>query len=227
MEKIRAFIAIELPEEVKAQLRKLQEKLKVGKEEAVKWAEPEGIHLTLKFLGNITREKIEELSRTISPVVREVRPFTLQPEGLGAFPNLRTPRVVWVGVSGDLEVLLALQEQLEQALSKLGFKREKGFSPHLTLGRVREKAPHRIRELLGREIGELEVPEMAHFRVTNISLMRSTLTPSGALYTRLSSFALANRGLDDYTKNRVQFNQVPKDPSRGNSNFGGGGLWSN
>ncbi len=227
MEKIRAFIAIELPEEVKVQLRQLQERLKVGKEEAVKWVEPEGIHLTLKFLGNVAWEKVEEISRAASYVAGKVRPFVLWPEGLGAFPNLRIPRVVWVGVSGDLEVLLALQKQLEQVLSKLGFEKEKAFSPHLTLGRVREKAPHRIRELLGSEISELEVPEMTHFKVTSLSLMRSMLTPGGARYTRLSSLALANQGLDDYTKNRVQFNQVPKDPSKGNSNFGGGGLWSN
>ena len=207
MEKIRAFIAIELPQEIKVQLRELQQRLKVGKEEAVKWVEPEAIHLTLKFLGNITWKKVEEISQAVSPVVKEVRPFALRPEGLGAFPNLRAPRVVWVGVGGDLEVLLTLQGRVDQALSLLGFEREKGFSPHLTLGRVREKAPPRIRELLGRELGELEVPGMTSFQVASVSLMRSTLTPSGAIYSRLASFALANRGLDDYTKNRVEPNR--------------------
>lgn len=207
MEKIRAFLAIELPEDVKAQLRELQQRLKVGKEEAVKWVEPEGIHLTLKFLGNITWKQVEEISRAVSPVAKEIRPFALRPEGLGAFPNLRAPRVVWVGVGGELEPLLTLQGKIDRALSPLGFEREKEFSPHLTLGRVREKAPSRIRELLGRELGELEVPRMASFQVAGVSLMRSTLTPGGAIYRQLASFALANRGLDDYTKNRTQFNQ--------------------
>jgi len=209
VEKIRAFIAIELPEDVKVQLRQLQERVRMGKEEAVKWVEPQGIHLTLKFLGNITREKAKEIARAIPSVVREVRPFALWPEGLGAFPNLRTPRVVWVGVGGELETLLTLQGRVDQALSPLGFEKEKGFFPHLTLGRVREKAPHHVRELLGKEIGELRVPELTSFEVTSVSLIRSTLTPSGALYKQLASFALANQDLDDYTKNRVQFNQGP------------------
>ncbi len=202
MEKIRAFIAIELPEELKVSLTKLQNKLRTGKEEAVKWVDPKGLHLTLKFLGSIPSQMVSEISQAISPVVRELRPFTLQIHGLGAFPSLKAPRVVWVGTGGDLQALLILQKRVDQALSPLGFETEKAFSPHLTLGRVREKAPFRTRELLGQEINQLEVPKMPSLRVESLSLMRSTLTPSGAVYSRLASFALANQALDEYTKNR-------------------------
>lgn len=199
MEKIRAFIAIELPKELKVSLGRVQDKLRPGREETVKWVEPERVHLTLKFLGDIFQEKVDEISQAVSPAVEEVKPFTLKPRGLGAFPSLKAPRVVWVGIGGDLQDLLTLQQKVEQALSPLSSASEKAFSPHLTLGRVREKASFRSRKLLGQEIAKLEVPEMSSFQVESISLMRSTLTSTGAVYTRLAHFPLADRGIKEYT----------------------------
>ena len=191
MEQIRAFIAIELSEELKANLAQIQEKLKSGPESVVKWVDPEAIHLTLKFLGNISRDKVSEITKAIAEAARAVAPFHLEVAGLGAFPNLVTPKVAWVGLSGDLESLSRLQKAIDRALVPLGFAPEdRAFSPHLTLGRVRDQATAEERRKLGNRISSLEVQGRHSLYVDKIVLMRSELTSKGAIYSRLSSVRL-------------------------------------
>lgn len=188
MEPIRAFIAIELPNHVKDELSLIIKRLKPGHEIAVKWVDSNAIHLTLKFLGNVYPERIVDITRAVERVTGRSRPFTLELDKLGAFPNLKSPRVAWVGVGGDVPRVIKLQQEIDRALISLGFTPEKrSFSPHLTLGRVREKSTHAERDHLGRTITSLEVSEKHTFTVERVSLMKSTLTRNGAIYECLAS----------------------------------------
>jgi 2'-5' RNA ligase len=188
IEQIRAFVAIELPGEIKSDLAQLLDRIKPGQERAVKWVDPDSIHLTLKFLGNIPAEKVPDIARAIGEASAEAKPFTLELQGLGAFPNLRSPRVVWVGVRGDVGLIVHLQKRIDQALIHLGFHAEhREFSPHLTLGRVRDKATNQERRSLGESMGSIKLESSPPFLVDEVCLMRSTLTSAGAIYNRLAS----------------------------------------
>ncbi|MGB2855624.1 MAG: RNA 2',3'-cyclic phosphodiesterase [Dehalococcoidia bacterium] len=191
MESVRAFIAIELPGSVKSALSQLQDNLKRSEHTSVKWVDTGSIHLTLKFLGNIATETIPELTKVLSEAARGITPFHLELGEMGVFPNLRAPRVVWVGLRGETATLSVLQENIESALITLGFPPEnRAFSPHLTLGRVREKASPGERRSLGQAVASSKVASMEPFPVDSLSLMRSTLTREGAVYSRLYSVAL-------------------------------------
>ncbi len=194
MEQIRTFIAIELPDEVRAGLAGIQEELK-RRGEGVKWVRPEGIHLTLKFLGNVPADRIEEIIRAVREACVGFSPFQLSFAGLGCFPNLRRPRVIWVGVEGETETLARLQKAIEDNLDALGFPREKrGFSPHLTLGRVRREVGSGERRRLGQLIEATATDQLGEMVVESISVMRSDLKPTGAVYTRLAVVKLEGKG---------------------------------
>ena len=190
MEKIRAFIAIELPEAVKTALASAQSRLRAERHSYVKWVDPGGVHLTLKFLGNIDAEKVSPITAAIARAAQGVAPFRLELGETGAFPNQRRPRVIWVAVTGDVERLASLQRGIDQLLIPLGFVPEsRPFSPHLTLGRLKERASTAERQKIGESIATVK-PEAVPFQANEISLMRSTLTPSGAIYSRISSVPL-------------------------------------
>ena len=191
MEKIRAFIAIELPDPVKDSLSSLEDRLRPAEHPFVKWVGPKGIHLTLKFLGNIATDQVPRIIEAITSASQGLSPLKLQIGGLGAFPNLQRPRVIWVAVTGEVDPLIALQRDIDQALVPLGFAIEKRpFSPHLTLGRLRERASPGERKSIGELVMATESEGGPSMEVTQISLMRSTLTPSGAIYNRLASIEL-------------------------------------
>jgi len=191
VETVRCFIAIELPEEVKAGLRDIQAKLKSGGSAPVKWVDPYSVHLTLKFLGGVDAAKISPIAAAMDEAARGIAPFSLKVEGLGAFPNLRRVQVVWVGVSGEVDRLADLQQRLENNLAQLGFAPEnRRFTPHLTLARVRDRASLAEREGLGQLIAGTEFGAASSFPVKEVSLMKSQLTREGALYSRLSAAAL-------------------------------------
>jgi 2'-5' RNA ligase len=190
-EQIRSFIAIELPEEVRRGLAKLRSELERTEHRFVKWVDPDSIHLTLKFLGNIPFKQVAEVSKAIEEAAQGIPPFHLEISGLGAFPNLKQPRVLWVGIGGEIDTLLRLQQNIDSALASLGFaKEERPFMPHLTLARVRQGASPMER----RNFGELAMS--ASFEASYpidakaVSLMRSQLTPEGAIYTCLSMVGL-------------------------------------
>ena len=190
MDQIRAFIAVELPDAVRAALSTVQGRLGVRQHPYVKWVDPGGIHLTLKFLGNIDAGKVSPIAEAIARAAQGVSPFRLQLGGLGAFPNPRRPNVIWVAVTGDVERLASLQRGIDHSLVPLGFSPEsRPFAPHLTLGRLRERASGGERQEIGESLMTVK-PEEAPFQAGEISLMRSTLTPSGAIYSRLSSIPL-------------------------------------
>jgi 2'-5' RNA ligase len=190
MEQLRCFIAVELPEEVKAALSRLQGQLKPG-QFPVKWVNPYSIHLTLKFLGNVDAGMTSQLTGAIAEAAQGVSPFNLEIRELGVFPNLRRVQVVWVGVSGEVEKLLQLQKGIESSLAKLGFAPEsRAFTPHLTLGRVRERASADERQKLGELISGTRFEAENAFPVNAISLIRSQLTREGAIYSQISSVEL-------------------------------------
>lgn len=191
MELIRAFVAVELPLDITANLARAQERLKPAGDGFVKWVRPEGIHLTLKFLGNVAAPKIDEIGLALGEVASRVAPFVLHIERPGVFPNWRQPRVAWVGLGGEVDRLLELQRQVDQALANLGFPPEaRPFSPHLTLGRLKEGTSSGQRQQFGESVAQMEVEALVRFSVQAISLMRSQLNPAGAIYSRLASALL-------------------------------------
>ena len=190
-EQIRSFIAIELPEEAKKGLARLRKELERDEQRFVKWVAPGGIHLTLKFLGNIPSMRVAEITEAIQKATQGISPFHLEISGLGAFPNLRQVRVFWVGIGGEVDKLSQLQQNIDSALAPLGFaKEERPFMPHLTLARIRERTSPPERRSFGDLVGSTIFEDKYHIEVGAISLMRSQLTPAGALYTHLSAVGL-------------------------------------
>ena len=191
MERIRSFIAIELPPQIRAELSSLEEKLRAGQHPFVKWVDPEGIHLTLKFLGGIPSTTVPEIIEAMTRTAQPASPFSLQLGGLGVFPNWQRPQVVWVGMGGDIDKLAGLHRDLETALSSLGFASEsRRFRAHLTLGRLRERALPKDRQKFGEWVTSIKFETSLSFEVNALSLMKSQLTPSGAIYTQLASVEL-------------------------------------
>ena len=190
MEQIRTFIAIGLPDKVKKELANIESVLKSGNTTPVKWVDPDSIHLTLKFLGDIDADRISEVLDYLREASTDISPFTLKIEGLGVFPNPKRTQIVWAGLDGDMSELGRLQQNIETGMDKLGFKREnRKFSPHLTLGRVRNQATPAERERLGTVV--TGTPFSTGFiNVDSINLMKSRLTRQGAIYTRLDSISL-------------------------------------
>jgi 2'-5' RNA ligase len=191
MEQVRCFIAVELPDEVKTGLDQLQAQIKSGRQTSVKWVNPYGVHLTLKFLGNVASDRIDPITAAMEEASQGVSPFQLEVKDLGVFPNLRRVQVVWVGVGGEVDKLAKLQQRLESNLAGLGFAPERRrFTPHLTLARLRDRASLEEREGLGKLIASTKFEAAYTFPVDAVSLMRSQLTREGAIYSRIGSVEL-------------------------------------
>jgi len=184
--KMRTFIAVPLPKSCHEMLDELQQNLRLLRAD-LRLVAISSIHLTLKFLGEIEPKLLPDLAEALTESVRPVPTLSLCLRGLGGFPNLRNPRVIWCGVEGDTDRLAQLQLKVENACCDLGFKREeRPFRPHLTLARVISK-----RNLQGlvdyiRIGSELE----REFSVDHINVYRSTLTPRGAIYDILETISL-------------------------------------
>ena len=159
--------------------------------DGIQWANPDGLHLTLKFLGNIRASAIAPLLECLHAVAREATPFALQLEGLGIFPNRRKPRVLWAGVNGDLDALSRLQQVSEASINALGHPPEqRPFRPHITLGRPRRSVSDAQLSRIGQVVLTLSPPRPVPWLVDSIEVMQSELHPSGARYTILGSAPL-------------------------------------
>ena len=184
---MRLFVAVELPEEIKTEIGKTVTELK-KLEAGVKWVEEKNIHLTLKFLGEVKDNDIERLKSLVKDVLADTKLFEMSLEGFGAFPEGKTPRVIWVGVEKGKEELKKTADSLEEILSKSGFrKEEREFLSHITIGRVKEK----------RNIGELKkaIEEKKHAKfgkslVGHITIMKSKLSPKGPIYEAIEKIKL-------------------------------------
>ena len=185
---IRTFIAVEIPDKIISSIAKVQEDIKTFGFK-IRWVRPERIHLTLKFLGDIEAADTENVGRAVCEAATGVTPLSLQAKGLGVFPGIRRPRVVWAGITGQLETLRWLQETLDENLAGIGFPREKRpFKGHLTLGRIQKKIdPKTLIEALDK-FGNFETEA---FTADRVVLFKSELKASGAVYTKLMSTPLA------------------------------------
>jgi RNA 2',3'-cyclic 3'-phosphodiesterase len=187
---IRAFLAIEPPEDILQAMSRLQEKLKREISGRISWTTPQGQHLTLKFFGYITAEDIKDICAAVENRLASGSSLNLKIEKIGVFPDTRRPRVLWCGVTGDMEKLSALQRQLDNDFVNIGFPREdRPFRAHLTLGRIKEP-----RGLTG--ISEALTKHNAftagEFNCKELILFQSKLSPQGAVYSRLAEFALGS-----------------------------------
>jgi 2'-5' RNA ligase len=177
-QKIRLFIAINLPEAVKSVL--LETVAQMGQrlpDKAVRWVKPEQMHLTLRFLGDTAVSQLPDLQNQLTQLTRRHSSFRVHLNGMGAFPNRKRPRVVWAGLDGDLARLQKMQAALEDHIVALGWSREKRpFSPHITLGRVKDaRAAQALNWAV--DLAKME------FEVTGVQLVQSELRPFGAVYT--------------------------------------------
>jgi 2'-5' RNA ligase len=191
-EQVRAFIAIELPHPIKDALAGLVEELRGARVSALRPVAPSGIHLTLKFLGNLPGPKVPLIVEAVSQAVRERRPFTLRLGDVGVFPSRSRTRVLWVGVEDDEGTLLALHERVETALDGMGFARERRkFSPHLTLARVRDRATASERSRAAEALfAARDTGAGLPIEVASVRLMRSILSPQGAVHECLATIPL-------------------------------------
>ncbi|MBC7330145.1 RNA 2',3'-cyclic phosphodiesterase [bacterium] len=176
-QKIRCFIAVLLSEEVKEKAVEIQNRLRKANAD-VKWVERENLHITLRFLGEIEEAKVERVKRLMEDVAGRFSPQRLVFKGVGAFPDLKRPRVIWIGGEGDS--LSKIAEDLETGIREIGIPPEKPFSFHLTLGRVRSpRNLGQLTKLMG-EVGDVHIGEMMAEKMT---LMRSILLPQGPQYS--------------------------------------------
>jgi 2'-5' RNA ligase len=187
MTTLRTFIAIELDRELKDQLRRVQDQLRAqGVTRGVRWVQPDGIHLTLKFLGDTPMDQVEEVKAALSRAAAKVDPFSFSVSGLGCFPNVRQPRVVWVGLLEPTGTLVRLRDGVEAEVAPLGFPTEnRPFSPHLTLGRVqRDSSKSEVRKI-GEVVAASAIGTVGEMTARSVCLIRSDLRPSGAVYSTL------------------------------------------
>jgi len=186
MSVIRAFIAIDLPDDVRAHISRVAHTLRQQLQDyPIRWVPPQNIHLTLKFLGDVSEHNLHTLTHLLAGEIKTHRPFEFSIGTLGAFPELRRPRVIWIGVEAPDE-LLALQRGINHTMAKLGYQRERRpYQPHLTLGRVSRNASSSEVRAIGRILQETPVGFLGSARATEVHLYRSDLQPQGAVYSRL------------------------------------------
>ena len=190
---LRLFIAVPLPPPLKEEIGKVLDRLRRGAG-GVRWVRPDNVHITLKFLGNVSEGRVEEVAQAMRRAAEGHAPFEIEIRGAGGFPTDRSPRVLWIGIGDERGGLFELHRDLQKELSPLGFPTEdREFRPHLTLGRVKADKDKRrvsllLEEIKGREFGRMEVKELV--------LYESRLKPSGAEYHDLERAAL--RGSDPH-----------------------------
>jgi RNA 2',3'-cyclic 3'-phosphodiesterase len=185
---IRAFLAIDPPEDILQAMSRLQEKLKREIGGRISWTKPQGQHLTLKFFGDISKEDVNNICSAVQKRVVSEPKLNLKIEKLGVFPDAHRPRVIWCGVAGDTVKLSIIQKQLDNDFANIGFPAEdRSFRAHLTLGRIKDShGLTGISEVLTK-YGAFAAGE---FSCTELILFQSRLTPQGAVYTKLAGFAL-------------------------------------
>ncbi len=189
---IRAFIAIELDQELKSALVRLGQELqdKIAPR-TVRWVKPAAMHLTLRFLGDTPVTKLGAIEKAMSAAASGVPPISFAATSLGSFPSTRRPRVVWVGLDEPAGHLKRLKAALDRELRPLGFEPERrSFSPHLTLGRVHKSATRSQAQVLGSIVDATAVTDVGQMTAHQVHLIRSDLRPAGPVYTILATAPL-------------------------------------
>ncbi|MEA3487531.1 MAG: RNA 2',3'-cyclic phosphodiesterase [Thermodesulfobacteriota bacterium] len=189
---VRTFLAIDLPPGIKYLIEGIKEKLTPALK-GIRWIRPEAMHLTLKFFGDVSQDDVVHISEVVERNVRDIAPMVLNVDSPGGFPSLENPRVLWLGIGGDVQRLEVLQAAIERDLEECGFPGEKrSFKPHLTLGRARSH----VRIISGAEalIGGIKKLGVFRFDVRELILFESELKPGGAIYTKLAGFPFGGQG---------------------------------
>lgn len=183
---MRAFIAIEISDEIKEALGRVEAHLKYAGAD-VKWVRPENIHLTLKFLGEISEEKTAEVKAVLDLIAGSTVPFEVTIKDVGAFPNIEGPRVIWVDLEKGVAQVIALAGAIDEALAKIGFTKDnRPFSPHLTIGRVRSSHnKSKLADKVSSTTSNSDLADVSAHQIKSVILFRSTLTPQGPIYTKL------------------------------------------
>jgi RNA 2',3'-cyclic 3'-phosphodiesterase len=185
---IRAFLAIEPPEDILQKMSDLQEKLKREISGRISWTRPQGQHLTLKFFGDISRDDVKNICAAVQKRTVSEAKLNMKVETLGVFPDARRPRVLWCGVTGDVEKLATLQKKLDSDLADIGFpSEERTFRAHLTLARIKDS-----RDITGMNeaLKIFDTFTAGNFIGDKLFLFQSKLSAQGAVYTKLAEFAL-------------------------------------
>jgi 2'-5' RNA ligase len=189
---MRSFIAINLDDSLRNEIDKATTSLRSGNWD-VKWVAAANLHITLKFLGEISENTVAGLKERLLPIASHHESFAFRLKGVGIFPDKRRPRVIWIDIL-EPDRLVKLQEEVEHNLLTIGFKREdRPFSPHLTIGRVRSSVDKE--SLLG-AVETLKDKDFGNIGVNKVSLMKSDLKPGGAQYTPIAEFDLKRRNND-------------------------------
>ena len=190
---IRAFIAIELPLRTQEAIQKQTARLRqTFGDRQVRWVPADNLHLTLKFLGDVESAHLDFITQMLSQTVDSYTEFEIRFSGLGSFPTSKRPRVLWIGLQFPAS-LVSLQREIESSAERLGYKKEeRGFSPHLTIGRVRQDASAADLQQISKAIESIQLGHVEPVKVDSIHLFKSDLKPSGAIYTSLFSTNLKN-----------------------------------
>lgn len=188
---LRTFIAVDFPPEIVSKIAKIIQYFKTQTpEKALKWVPPENLHLTIKFLGDIPENKLDQVKRILTESVAGRLPFNIEIEGLGMFPNKNKPRAVWLGINCD-HTLSDIHQSLDQNLKAVGIDPEqRRFSPHLTIARVRRDIQTDARQAIGHTLAQFKVDSLGVAAINEIILYQSELTRSGSIYTPLFSQTL-------------------------------------
>jgi RNA 2',3'-cyclic 3'-phosphodiesterase len=192
MSLLRAFIAIELPnntlEEIEKQTASLRQDLGNN---IVRWVPLQNMHLTLKFLGDIASSHVDFLKQLLTREAESHSQFYLQLGGLGSFPTLRRPRLLWIGIHAPAD-LSSLQKGIEAGTSRLGYEQEEHpFSPHLTIGRIRQNINALEMQKIRTALATIQLGKIGTFKVDSVHLVKSDLLPNGSIYTKLFSARLS------------------------------------
>lgn len=186
--KIRSFLAFELPLEIKNTVARVSGELRQSSLNA-RWVKVDNIHLTVVFMGNIETEDIPAIARGVQEVCQTFGPFDLSLKGIGCFPSRRNPRVLWLGLDGDLEPMSEFRDALQEHLTGFGIKEEKRkFKPHLTLGRFRK--PKRMDFKEDQLLSKYEDLSSSVYSLKELILFKSDLKPTGAVYTKVEAWPL-------------------------------------
>lgn len=182
---MRAFLALDLDEKLKGKISEVQRQI-AESNAPIKFVEPENLHFTFKFFGEISPEKAQNIRGIMEKKIKDYRPFEIFIKGVGVFPNLGYIRVIWLGVE-DPGNFSQMQKGFDEEFVKMGFKKERSYTPHLTMGRVKgaknkDELVSILKELQNLEIGRMDVKQ--------IVMKKSELTPAGPIYTNIGEFEL-------------------------------------
>ena len=192
---IRTFVAIELDDDTKAHIAAAIETLRQKRIDNLRLVRPEGVHLTLKFLGDIEVSQVPQVADAMRHAASRQTPFSLTLGAPGVFPNTNRARVLWIGLDGEIKALKSLQAGVEEALTSVGFAAERQpFNPHLTIGRMHHRASRLDRQRATDALTAIRLPANQTVAVNSTSLMKSTLLPDGAIYERIGRSPLQLNG---------------------------------